>query len=424
MSHYVFVLGRNPSLSLAELDSILSITVPGFTIEHLTEEVCVISTPALLDPVRLMKQLGGTVKIGRVIESVALDADRSALLEVLSAHRLRHDFLPQRSSKMHIGVSLYDAGTDQKLLAKWKQILDMINILVKETLQEEHIRSGFVQIKERTLSSVSVKKNELLTKGAEILLVATGNSLLIGKTEAVQEFEAFSLRDYYRPAKDMRSGILPPKVARIMVNIARKQPHHAILLDPFCGSGTVLQEAIMLEYSTIIGTDISEKAIADTRKNLQWLQKYVIDSRKRSVDAKIFVQDVRQLAARIPHSSVDIIVTEPYLGPPLYRRPNPGMVRSILSEVQKLLGEAFVQFSKILKPDGTIVIIFPAFFLGNTLHRLSIDPIVTKQGFHRLAVFSEPLRSHPFLKNTPKDFLLYGGKDQSVHREISMWKKR
>lgn len=422
MSQYVFVLGRNPFVSLAELDVTLSDTAPGFTIEHLSEEICVVSTPAPIDTQQLMRQLGGTVKIGRMIQTVGLDADRSVFLQIFSAHRLRHEFLPDRKSKMHIGVSLYTAGGDQKLLSRWRHILDMVNTLVKDTLRSEDIRSGFVQIKERTLSSVSVEKNELLTKGAEILLIAAGNSLLIGKTEAVQEFEAFSLRDYYRPAKDKRSGILPPKVARMMVNLAR-QPRSATLLDPFCGSGTIVQEAIMLGYTAVIGTDISQKAVTDTKKNLQWLERYVIDSRKKPVQAKIFVQDVRSLAGRIPNHSIDAIVTEPYLGPPLYRRPDPQTARTILAEVETLLTEAFLQFSHVLKPDGIVVIIFPAFSLGSTLQRVSIDSVLARQGFHRQPVFSEPLRSHSFVKSAPADFLLYGGKDQSVHREISVWKK-
>jgi tRNA G10 N-methylase Trm11 len=43
------------------------------------------------------------------------------------------------------------------------------------------------------------------------------------------------------------------------------------LLDPFCGSGTVLTEGINLGIKKLIGTDLSDKCISDTEQNVKWM---------------------------------------------------------------------------------------------------------------------------------------------------------
>ena len=45
------------------------------------------------------------------------------------------------------------------------------------------------------------------------------------------------------------------------------------MLDPFCGVGTTLIEASLLGFDQMIGSDIDEKAVADTEKNLNWLSR-------------------------------------------------------------------------------------------------------------------------------------------------------
>jgi len=49
---------------------------------------------------------------------------------------------------------------------------------------------------------------------------------------------------------------------------------HESFLDPFCGSGTFLMEAALLGFSKICGSDASDKAVADTKENMEWLQNF------------------------------------------------------------------------------------------------------------------------------------------------------
>ena len=119
-----------------------------------------------------------------------------------------------------------------------------------------------------TLSSVVVEQNKLTTaQGAEIVIVQFDKKLFLGKTIAVQPFKELSFRDYGRPARDDYSGMLPPKLAQIMLNLSGAKPADTIL-DPFCGSGTILTEAMLMGYQDLVGSDVSSKAIEDTGKNI------------------------------------------------------------------------------------------------------------------------------------------------------------
>src|SRR5581483_10351866 len=219
------------------------------------------------------------------------------------------------------------------------------------------IKSHFSNHTDQYLSSASVKKNKLLTDGAEIIILVSKDKLLVGKTLAVQEFEEFSKRDFGRPVRDMQSGVMPPKLARMMINIATGT-HDKTILDPFCGSGTVLQEAVLLRYTNLYGTDNSEKAIEDSKINVEWLKKRFSDL---PINIHIEKYDVRKLSGLFSTETIDAIITEPYLGPNFKTHPHFKDILLIQEELKKLYLSAFKEFAKILKQNGTVLMIFPVF---------------------------------------------------------------
>ena len=106
-------------------------------------------------------------------------------------------------------------------------------------------------------------------------------------TKAIQPIESLGERDFGRPYRDAKSGMLPPKLAMMMINLAG-QSLGATILDPFCGSGTILMEAATIGYTNLMGSDISPKAIDDTRQNFAW--------QGGSLPKKLFVADARKIA--------------------------------------------------------------------------------------------------------------------------------
>jgi tRNA G10 N-methylase Trm11 len=120
------------------------------------------------------------------------------------------------------------------------------------------------------LNSAQVLHNKLTTKGAwELLVIKDGKNTILAQTIFVQDIEAYAARDQARPARDARVGMLPPKLAQIMINLANP-PKDAAILDPFCGTGVVLQEAMLMGFSTV-GTDLEARMVEYTKKNLDWL---------------------------------------------------------------------------------------------------------------------------------------------------------
>lgn len=186
-------------------------------------------------------------------------------------------------------------------------------------------------------------QNKLITRGIEFVLAKEGNKILIGETLAVQPFKDLSRRDFGRPARDDFSGMLPPKLAQIMINLAQVQNPEALIIDPFCGSGTILSEALLMGYKDLLGSDISPKAIADTYKNISWIKDlYKIKDAK----VKVVVKNVTDLSKFIKAESVEAVICEPFLGP------QRGLInfKVVISNLEELYSQAIQEFRAILKP--------------------------------------------------------------------------
>lgn len=389
MKRYAFILGREPALSTAEVLSRL--TAEGFAYDKadcwFSEEVLVVATDKEI-PKETFHALGGSIKYGEILqETTSLKKDALAILKGLGKDSL--DF----------GLSAYGTGLEKA-----------IGIDIKKALREEGLSARVVAPqKGHALTSVQVDKNRLIEKGAELLVIRIGGKTLIARTLAVQAFESFSGRDFGRPGRDSRSGMLPPKLARMMINLAGA-PKDGLLLDPFCGSGTVLTEAVLMGHTKLLGTDLSERAISDTKRNYTW----TIDKADiRGVRFNAFRKDVRELSGKIERGSVAAIVTEPYLGPPQTGRESDQQVHKIFLELMELYEGAFGSFSRVLEPGGSVVFAFPVF--GKKKH-MNLHAALRKLGFKAEGLL--PGRAVEALGAKSATGLMYRRPDQKVGREI------
>jgi len=360
---YYFILGKNPKLSKEEIESVLELKKVKYKIELFLANILILDIKKSLKIDWLNERLGGTVKIGQILGKV------NHLQEIQDKF---FNWIKLGENKVFFGFSLYSINK-QNNLKKLQKKLQPVAMEIKRKLREEkNINSRWVSSKEAQLSAVIVKKNKLLKYGADICLLVNQNKILVGQTLAVQLFEEFGARDYARPGRDDVSGMLPPKLAKIMINLAQAKEKE-LILDPFCGSGTILQEAILMNYENIIGFDKSEKAIQDTQTNINWLQK-----KYDSISLKNFQieqADVKDLDKKLEPKSIDHIITEPYLGPPLKGNETELQLNQNISELEKLYLQAFEQFKKVLKPKGKVVIVIPEFKFKNEIKKLKLDKI-------------------------------------------------
>ncbi|MFA6228420.1 MAG: DNA methyltransferase [Patescibacteria group bacterium] len=359
---YLFILGNNPELSVAEITAIL----PQAKILKKTQLYLAVDSPKI-DCQRLMDRLGGTIKIGLV----------------LGAHPdvgpITGSAMSKSGGRFNFGLSFYGQKP-----SNW-------GLGIKKQLKGQGISSRLVTSREPALSSVIITKE----KCQDYIITPE----FFAQTCAVQDFKEFGKRDFGRPAADAYSGMLPPKAAKMMINLSGAQTT-ATVLDPFCGSGTILSEALALGYTDLIGTDLSDKAVADSQKNLQWLAE---ELKIKDYKLKIEKLDVRELSKNF--DSVDAIITEPYLGKPIRGNENAEQIKSIIAELSDLYLSAFRQFKKVLAENGKIVMIFPEWHLHGKIYRLNISERVSQLGFKRL----------------DSGDLYYKREDQKVWRNITIW---
>ncbi len=398
---YFFVLGRNPALSLAEILA----AFPGSHVAQLGKEVVIIEA---LEPitVEMARKLGGTVKYGHIIGTAA---GAEEILE--GCEKILSELKEERKI---FGLSIYPVfGADMRVKAYEK-----FGFTLKRRIKDAGGAGRLVTAKTPTLSAVVVEKNHLLTRGAEIVLIPTLNNVHVGKTLSVQEFEAQSHRDFGRPERRMDVGMVPVQLAKIMINLAHPKVSDTIL-DPFCGLGTILSEAVAMGFHNIIGTDKEESMVDATEKNLAWLTSQP-GVTANLVDLQLFASPVEQISERLGRNTVNAVITEPYLGPIKASEQNDYPVE----DLTQLYIRAFEQLSILVHSGGRVVFIFPAVKTGHALVKTSEGaiPEIKKMGFKAVPLLPEVLFPKFNLKNSYS--IVYSRPEQKVIREILVFEKR
>lgn len=397
----VFILGREPALSVAELEAV----APRWSarLEGVMPEAAILSHDRAL-PERAIDQLGGCVKQATVIAHWPVADDPLATVTTQFTWPWMSPLFPE--GRVEFGVSVY--GLSRRETTALVRHFMGIKSEIKKT--DRPVR--LVTSREPDLSAVVVDRNGLLKNGHEIILVRLGEEIIVGRTEAVQDFRGYSRRDYGRPAADPKSGMLPPKVAQIMVNLSGARPDQ-ILLDPFCGSGTVLQEALLLGIRQVHGSDANGKAVKDAQANIRWLLK---EFPQLHTVADVTLADVRGVTG-----SPDVIVTEPDLGKPLRGHEPLSFLQQEAQRLRHLYLEAFRRWNVLLKSDGCIVMIWPEFMVGDNNVAIDLAPDLHRLGFEPMALLSAP--SAQALRWPNQFVLTYKRPAAKVRRQIRKWVK-
>ena len=385
MKHYLFVLGRTPKLATLELDGIVS------SITRLREDIILGESdiPAL----SLMQIVGGTIKISEVVYTgnlpSVLDIDAILSKEV-------------RENKLVFGMSTY--SETQPISVQMLRVL-------KVGFVARGIHTRFIQSKHDTsLSSVVITKQKV----TELVLVESHDSWYVAVTRAVQDFEQWNERDFSRPFSDPKNGMLPPKVARMIVNIAKSalvktmgRIESPILLDPFCGTGTILSEALIMGWR-VIGADISAAAIERSRKNVAWARsRYAL----KDAEMTFYDHDATHISERIT-SPIHAIVTEPYMGDT--NASSYGKVielkkaKNIVKGLEKLYIGCLREWIRILIKGGVVVIALPQYVIGK-------ETVFVKKVIDRCENLGYTLLVGP---------IEYGRPDAVVRREFYIFQKK
>lgn len=373
---FIFIKGKNPDLSKFEILSYLDARNYEYKVLENAKDFLIININNI-DIEKIISSLGGTLKIAPVLASFL----KSELNHALENINVKEIF---KSKIKLFGISVY---AEKNSYETYK----LIGGYFKKKLKQDGISANYFGFsrKEPVMTNVEVIKKNLINESAEIL-VCSKNKTYIGVTKAIHNPFEFQKRDVGRPAQRTIFSI-PPRLAKILVNLSRAKEGDK-LLDPFCGMGTILQEAV-LNGINIIGLDIDEKCIEGSKENLRWLNKEY--NLNLNVDEKVRHGDARSLSEYFQRNSIDAIATEPYLGPPLKSKPTESEAYKIFENIENLYEESLREMYIVLKPKKRIAIVSPCIKTTKSKFvKFDFQSIVRKIGFRMVDSFIDAEERH------------------------------
>lgn len=384
---YITILGRQPAIGMAELERV-------YGAQHVrwfsTNSARIDTDHFTLD------HLGGTQKAGKIVAEVRGNSWRDAHKQILQTYteKWRHS-----EAKITVGISAYGFDVSARDIQK-------TGVALKQKLKTTGTSIRIVPNASPDLSTAVSHHNKLglSNNKNELIIVHARSKIIVAESIGAQNITAYVKRDQQRPKRDAFVGMLPPKLAQIIINLAAPhiqadQPAPRIL-DPFCGTGVVLQEAALMGYQ-VYGTDISEKMIRYSRDNLTWLQ----DSHHVRFDWYLHEDDAMHATWQQP---VDAVACESYLGQPFSAPPSPEKLAEVRRNCNHIIGSFLKNIAPQLAAGTPLCIAIPAWRDKNgRFQHLPLIEALDTLGYTR----------HTF-KNITNDQLLYYRESQVVAREL------
>jgi tRNA G10 N-methylase Trm11 len=321
MKKYLFVFGRNPNVSLAEAISYFVSRNLTYKIELVVEELAIISLEeSFFKGKKIISQLGGTIKIGEILS----EGDYSNLIPYVGS-----------SSKIKYAVSSY--GNPEYTL----EFEDYLKTWFKsEKIKAQKKKGNIDRLTPRDISSDLI---EYLVFGK-----------YIAKSVAVSKPAKYKQRDLKRPENDFLKNT-SIRLSKMLINLSQVKKKE-LLLDPFAGTGVILQEALLSKIN-VVGVDIDKKTTFSAIKNCGWIKKEY----NLKTNFKIIHDDSSNLAKYIPANSVDGVATEPFMGAYLDNMLTHGAALTTSKKLEKMYFSVLSAVSSVLKKDAKIAIIVPNF---------------------------------------------------------------
>lgn len=410
---HIAILGRQPALGMAELERLYGAAATRW----FSDEAALVTTDDFD-----FNRLGGCMKAGRVV--LQLNGGWGDVSHAIIEHYLKT--WDEVDHKITLGISAYGFKTTARDVQK-------TGIILKQRLRKELVNIRLIPNEYPALNTAASHHNKLglSPNKIELLIVRAGNgAVIVAESVGAQNISAIAARDQARPRTDAFVGMLPPKLARIMVNLAVSSTPSSsdfTILDPFCGTGVVLQEALLLGYSAE-GADISEKMVNYTSENLEWLRKkypnilnlahgvQLADATKDTWVVSRLLKDKsgNPMDAKFIPMKIDAVVSEAYLGQPFSAPPRPEKLTEVRGNCNHIISNFLQSVGSQTKSGTPLVIAVPAWrdTKGNFTH-LPLIGSLSKLGFERVK-----------LKNVRDDELLYFRETQVVARELLILVKK
>jgi len=341
---YLFLLGRDSILSKIELSVYLKRKDLMFKVLKEEDAYLLLDFPGQqINTENIIKDVAGITRISKIYHS-------SKTIDEKLINKL--DFTNKKS--FNYGLSSINLPNDFDI--------ENMTCIIKDYYREEKAKAVYKKpklqpiyngkkklIRKDIINPDNVLSWGLLKNGFEIVVVYFDNTYYFAKTIACTNSNEFIFKDKHRPVqKELYSTSF--RLTKMMLNILGL-PKGKTVLDPFCGAGNFLIQALILGYD-VIGIDKNNEMIAASRRNIAWAQ----EEFKTNARVKLIIGDSSRLEYR-----ADAACFEPYTGPFLDKLPNEHRVRQILSELIPLYSALFDNLYMNLSGKGKIVCVLPEF---------------------------------------------------------------
>ena len=351
---YLFILGRNIKLSIAELESFFRKNNWRFEQIKLIGNGLLAESSAKLDK-GTIKKLGGVISIGEVLA----EGDAKGIFSKLD----KIDLYSRKGNKLNYAV--HDFGSEN---------IHEFEDYLKRRFREEKLKAT----QKRLTGNIEMQGGENASKVSSKLIneefFVFGDCF--GRIVESSDYREIEKRDMDKPVRRNELAI-SPRLAKILVNLS-EVCEREILLDPFCGIGVVLEEAL-LQGIKVIGVDIDKNAVLGTRQNLKF---FGFDKK----DYKLINDDSSKVHL---NEKISGIATEPDLGKLHRSAPSESEARKVIAEFEKLMIRVFNNLKGNVK--GKIAFTAPLIFTGNKKNRIGCDfeKIAEATGFNVLENIEE-----------------------------------
>lgn len=386
---YIALLGRQPALSIAELERLYD------TVHWFSDTAALIDTDEPID----IQRLGGSRKIGRVILTLPLRDWRTTSMKLVQHYTKAFG---EYEGKITLGISTYGFEVTPRDIQK-------TGLVLKTKLKNTKASLRLIPNQENDLSTATAHHNKLglAANKVELLVVRSGRNIVIAESVGAQNITALAARDQGRPRRDAFVGMLPPKLAQIMINLAGpiRSTETTRILDPFCGTGVLLQEALLLGYDAY-GTDLAEKMVRYSQDNLQWIKE------KAHVNGSWTLAEGDAMTTQWD-KPIHAVVAETYLGQPFSAPPSAAKLQEVRGNCNYIISQFLKNLLPQIDPGTPVIIGVPAWNNGSDqFTHLPLVESVEKLGYEKIV-----------LENARDEQLLYFRPEQIVGREILILRK-
>lgn len=395
----LFILGRQPAIGRAELESL-------FGAGHL-EPVGDFAIACDIAPQDIpFERIGSAIRLARPIGDYPTANWPQVAQATIKLLPSLIDQLPLEG-KIKLGLSTFGMSVNERHLLR-------TGLELKKVCKAAGRSVRIVPNTEAALNTAQVLHNQLTGDlGIELLFVRNGKETYLAQTVSIQNIDAYADRDRGRPKRDAFVGMLPPKLAQTIINLGVGQLEPTldnVVLDPFCGTGVVLQEALLMGYGAY-GTDLEPRMIDYSRANLKWLATHFAEltpsasyGRSTGVPAGQPValarfadpadsKDASSVALEVGDATdhkwehpFSAVAGETYLGRPLSNWPNPEKLQEIIGTCNVIL-QKFLSNLAGQTPSGTrMCLAMPAWIAPNgRIYHLSLLDSLEVLGYNRVS---------------------------------------